>query len=151
MDKWDVTGWQAYEVTASDGAITTLFHLTQNAAKCHDRGGRGGMREGGRDGDRDLQEDDTTDEDGPEDGEGRERGGRRRGRGRESCQSILLNHGSMMDASSWSYPETQGVVLGEGDKPLPMGLLDLGYDVWLTNMRGTKYSRKHETLDSSDP
>ena len=57
----------------------------------------------------------------------------------------------MMDASSWSYPETQGVVLGEGDKPLPMGLLDLGYDVWLSNMRGTKYSRKHETLDSSDP
>ena len=57
----------------------------------------------------------------------------------------------MMDASSWSYPETQGVVLEEGDKPLPMALLDLGYDVWLTNMRGTKYSRKHETLDSSDP
>ena len=109
------------------------------------------MREGGRDGDRDLQEDDTTDGNEPEDGEGRGRGGRRRGRGRESCQSILLNHGSMMDASSWSYPETQGVVLGEGDKPLPMGLLDLGYDVWLTNMRGTKYSRKHETLDSSDP
>ena len=69
------------------------------------------MGEGGRGGDRDNTTDDDgaedgeADDDGPEDGEGRGRGGRRRGGRGEKCQSILLNHGSMMDASSWSYPE----------------------------------------------
>ena len=65
-------------------------------------------------------------------------------------QSILLTHGSFMDATSWFEPEKNGVQLGENDKPLPLLLMDEGYDVWLSNMRGTQYSRKHETLDSSD-
>lgn len=56
-----------------------------------------------------------------------------------------------MDAVSWFYPDGQGLALEEGDKPLPIRLLDLGYDVWLHNMRGTPYSKKHEYLDSSDP
>ena len=56
-----------------------------------------------------------------------------------------------MDATSWFEPEKQGVQLGENDKPLPLSLMDEGYDGWLSNMRGTQYSRKHETLDSSDP
>ena len=106
LDRWGSPSYEAHEVTASDGAITTVFHLTGNLSTFKDEA----------------------------DG-----------------QSILLNHGSFMDAVSWFYPEGQGLELEEGDKPLPIRLLDLGYDVWLTNMRGTPYSRKHEYLDSNDP
>ena len=69
-------------------------------------------------------------------------------------RSILLMHGTFMDASSWFYPETRysGQPFNDYvDRPLPIRLWELGFDVWLGNMRGTQYARGHETLDSSDP
>lgn len=55
-----------------------------------------------------------------------------------------------MDAISWFAPEKLEVTLGEGELPLPIRLQNEGYDVWLANMRGTRYSRKHTSLDPSD-
>ncbi|XP_029158372.1 lipase 1-like isoform X2 [Nylanderia fulva] len=55
---------------------------------------------------------------------------------------VLLVHGSFNDDSVW-------ITLGKG-KALAYLLADQGYDVWLANMRGTTYSKKHITLSSSD-
>ena len=104
--KYGSVEWEPYEVTASDGAITTVFHLSGNSSTFKEKA---------------------------------------------KGQSILLVHGSFMDATSWFNPEGYGITFQGDDKPLPLALLNAGYDVWLANMRGTQYSRKHETLDSNDP
>ena len=61
-------------------------------------------------------------------------------------------HDFFMDAPSFFYPFFFGIenLDNEDLDPLPIRLYNEGYDVWLGNMRGTRYSRKHETLDSSD-
>ena len=59
-------------------------------------------------------------------------------------------HGTFMEAATWFVEGTFGTVFGEGDLPLPIRLWNEGYDVWLANMRGTQYSRKHKKLDTSD-
>lgn len=55
----------------------------------------------------------------------------------------LLQHGLLDCSFSW--------VVNEPDQSLPYILVDQGYDVWLTNNRGNKYSRGHinETMLSS--
>lgn len=54
--------------------------------------------------------------------------------------SILLLHGTLQDSESF---------LCSGSSSLALVLCQAGYDVWLGNNRGTKYSRDHETLDKS--
>ncbi|MCH97925.1 triacylglycerol lipase 2-like, partial [Trifolium medium] len=46
------------------------------------------------------------------------------------------------DGSTW--------FLNSPEQNLPMILADNGFDVWVVNGRGTKFSRKHTSLDTSD-
>lgn len=41
-------------------------------------------------------------------------------------------------------------VLNSPDESLAFILSDNGFDVWLTNIRGTKYSREHRSLSPND-
>lgn len=58
---------------------------------------------------------------------------------------VYLHHGLLMDSEIW-------VTMLEKNQNLPFVLYELGYDVWLGNNRGNKYSHKHLTkkLDSKD-
>ncbi|XP_031262211.1 triacylglycerol lipase 2-like [Pistacia vera] len=55
---------------------------------------------------------------------------------------VLLQHGLMMDGITW--------LLNSPTESLAFILADNGYDVWIANTRGTKYSSKHESLSPSD-
>ncbi|CAI5757220.1 unnamed protein product [Candida verbasci] len=57
---------------------------------------------------------------------------------------VYFHHGLLTCSELW--------VLGsEHNKTLPYLLLDLGYEIWLGNNRGNKYSRKHLKLSASNP
>ncbi|XP_041008565.1 triacylglycerol lipase 2-like [Juglans microcarpa x Juglans regia] len=57
-------------------------------------------------------------------------------------QPVLLQHGVLMDGMSW--------LLNSPEHNLPMILADNGFDVWISNTRGTRFSRQHTSqLDSS--
>ena len=57
---------------------------------------------------------------------------------------ILLWHGFMMNSEVWlAHPESKS-------NNLALSLVDMGYDVWLGNCRGNKYSMKHLSLTPSE-
>ncbi|CAJ1958137.1 unnamed protein product [Sphenostylis stenocarpa] len=55
---------------------------------------------------------------------------------------VLLQHGIFSDAITWLF--------NSPDESLAFILADNGYDVWLANTRGTKYSSGHTSLNSND-
>ena len=66
---------------------------------------------------------------------------------------VLLNHGAMMTSEAWLTAPLRMISDGrDGSIPctLPHVLLHSGYDVWIANRRGNKYSCKHTTLSTLD-
>ncbi|CAH1378619.1 unnamed protein product [Tenebrio molitor] len=60
---------------------------------------------------------------------------------RTNKQPVFLEHGIFVDSANWVYI---------GERSLAFVLADQGYDVWLANQRGTRYSREHTKLKDSD-
>ncbi|XP_015838585.1 gastric triacylglycerol lipase-like [Tribolium castaneum] len=59
---------------------------------------------------------------------------------RKNKQPVVLEHGIFVDSGTWVFT---------GNKSLAITLASMGYDVWLSNQRGTRYSRTHKTLNSA--
>ncbi|KAF5479801.1 hypothetical protein F2P56_000592 [Juglans regia] len=58
-------------------------------------------------------------------------------------QPVLIQHGVLVDGMTW--------LLNPPEQNLPMILADNGFDVWIANTRGTRFSRRHTSLDSNQP
>ncbi|GKV07958.1 hypothetical protein SLEP1_g19653 [Rubroshorea leprosula] len=58
-------------------------------------------------------------------------------------QPVLIQHGVLVDGMTW--------LLNSPEQNLPMILADRGFDVWIANTRGTRFCRKHTSLDPMEP
>ncbi|KAF3947455.1 hypothetical protein CMV_026409 [Castanea mollissima] len=58
-------------------------------------------------------------------------------------QPVLIQHGLIADGMSW--------FLNSPEQNLPLILADKGFDVWISNNRGTRLSQRHVSLDPSQP
>ncbi|CAI9758530.1 unnamed protein product [Fraxinus pennsylvanica] len=67
----------------------------------------------------------------------------RTGGGGPNKPPVLLQHGVLVDGMTW--------LLNSPEQSLAMILADNGFDVWISNTRGTRFSRKHLHLDPSNP
>ncbi|XP_047172447.1 triacylglycerol lipase 2 isoform X2 [Vigna umbellata] len=70
------------------------------------------------------------------------RGGKGSG-SRTSKQPVIIQHGVLVDGVTW--------LLNSPEQDLPLILADNGFDVWIANSRGTRFSRRHISLDPSSP